>query len=99
MAAWLQRDIAFSAPYVLLGTNSNSAMRAVLESAGLDVPPRVLGGAGMFGEFPGIDRLPGLEIDAEKWPLIGLPEGPVVPDGPLPEGWERVGEGASVPES
>ena len=36
LAAWLQQDRAFSAPYVLLGTNSNSAMRFVLEQADLD---------------------------------------------------------------
>ncbi|GAB4555945.1 MAG: hypothetical protein Tsb0013_18760 [Phycisphaerales bacterium] len=90
-AAWMQRDIAFTAPYVLLGSNSNSAMRAMLQTAGLEVPASVLAGTGFFGEFPGIDQSPGEELPVDQWPAIGLPEGPRIPEGPLPDGWDAPG--------
>lgn len=72
----LQRDRLFSAPYELLGPNSNAAMRAVLESAGLRLPRRVLDGAGVLGEFPGIDASVGPEIPPARWAEHGLPGGP-----------------------
>lgn len=91
VAAWLQRDIAFEADYVLVGTNSNSAMRAVMQRAGLAPPDRVRNGAGILGEFPGIDRNPGGEVDPSTWREIGLPMGPQTPSGPMPDGWDALG--------
>ncbi len=91
-AAWLQRDIAFSEPYILLGSNSNAAMRALLQSAGLEVPESVLNARGMLGEFPGIDQSPGSELTSDQWPGAGLPNGPRTIEGPLPGGWLELGE-------
>lgn len=72
-AACLQRQRVFSEAYVLLGPNSNSAMRHALESCGCGVPDAVLRGGGVLGEFPGIDTDPGEELPAWRWPLLGLP--------------------------
>ncbi len=71
-AAALQRDRVFDAPYVLLCTNSNAALRRVMESSGLTMPPRVLAGAGVTGEFPGIDCDPGNEVSLEQWTHYGI---------------------------
>jgi hypothetical protein len=72
-ARCLQRDRLFANRYALLGPNSNSAMAVVLEACGLDAPDAVLGGAGVFGEFPGVDLDPGEEIPRAAWPDFGIP--------------------------
>jgi hypothetical protein len=71
-AACLQRDRLFERQYILLGPNSNSAMAAVLAACALDAPAQVLGGAGLLGEFPGVDMDPGDEIDGARWAEFGL---------------------------
>ncbi|HBS29284.1 MAG TPA: hypothetical protein DEB06_07495 [Phycisphaerales bacterium] len=71
-AECLTRDRVFSAPYVLLGANSNAALRRTMESCGVGVPARVLRGAGPLGEFPGIDQDPGPEVPSDQWPALGL---------------------------
>ncbi|MFG0274063.1 MAG: hypothetical protein ACF8QF_03290 [Phycisphaerales bacterium] len=71
-AACLQRDRLFERQYILLGPNSNSAMAAVLDACGLDAPGHVRNGAGMLGEFPGVDMHPGAEIDDARWHEFGL---------------------------
>lgn len=70
-AACLQRDRVFEMPYFLLGPNSNSSMRAVCEACSVELPDHVLGGAGLFGEFPGVERSPGKEIPHQRWPDLG----------------------------
>ena len=72
-ARCLQRDRVFADRYALLGPNSNSAMAAVLAACGIDAPDAVLAGAGLFGEFPGVDLDPGEEIPAAEWPAFGIP--------------------------
>ncbi|TVQ59972.1 MAG: hypothetical protein EA379_09260 [Phycisphaerales bacterium] len=72
----LQRDRIFEHRYLLLGPNSTSGLRAAFRAAGLDLPEHVLRGAGILGEFPGVDLHPGAEIPAERWADFGLPEGP-----------------------
>ena len=90
-AAWMQRDIAFDADYVLLGSNSNSAMRALLEHAGLEVPSSILASGGFFGEFPGINFRPGTELTPDRWPDAGLERGPRPVPTPLPDAWDELG--------
>ena len=75
-AGALGRDRLFESQYVLLGANSNAAMRAILEDSGLDLPAHVAGGGGMLGEFPGVNIHPGAEIEPARWDLFGLPDGP-----------------------
>ncbi|MEM1422720.1 MAG: hypothetical protein AAGH64_01830 [Planctomycetota bacterium] len=87
-AAWMQRDIAFTTDYILLGSNSNSAMRAMLQAVGLEVPASVLAGNGYFGAFPGIDQDPGRELPVDQWPSTGLPGGPRPVPGPHPDAWD-----------
>jgi len=72
-ARCLQRDRLFTNRYALLGPNSNSAMAAVLGLCGLDAPDAVLDGAGVFGEFPGVDLEPGKEIPRAEWAAFGIP--------------------------
>lgn len=72
-AACLQRDRMWSARYVLVGSNSNSAMRATLGECGCETPVRVTAGAGLFGEFPGIDVALGGEIEGDRWEDFGVP--------------------------
>lgn len=72
----LERDRVFDAPYVLVGRNSNSALRSALEDIGLTLPRRVLDGGGLLGEFPGVDLSPGPEIPPRRWAEVGLPRGP-----------------------
>lgn len=87
-AECLQRDRMWSARYVLIGSNSNSAMRRTLADCGCQTPDRVLSGAGLFGEFPGIDAPLGSEIQGERWGDFGVP-------GPTEAGAElmaRLGE-------
>lgn len=72
----LERDRVFRAPYVLIGRNSNSALRRALADIGLALPQRVLEGGGMLGEFPGVDLDPGDEVAPDKWADVGLPRGP-----------------------
>jgi hypothetical protein len=48
-------------------------MAAVLDACGLGAPAAVLGGAGVFGEFPGVDLDPGEEIPRAEWPAFGIP--------------------------
>lgn len=68
----LTRDRVWSAGYSLLGTNSNSGMARVLKDVGLSLPPRVRDGGGILGEFPGIDRDPGPEIQRSQWERYGI---------------------------
>lgn len=68
----LQRDRVFEAPYMLVGPNSNAAMRRVAEECGVTLPPRVLGGFGLLGEFPGIDADVGAEVEPSEWPRFGV---------------------------
>lgn len=75
----LQRDRLWMSEYRLLGSNSNRAMRAVLEEAGLRLPSRVLQGGGVLGEFPGIGAALGDEVPPRQWPAFGLPSGPTMP--------------------
>lgn len=58
-ARCLMRDRVYSARYVLLGPNSNSAMRAALESCGLALPDSVLNRGGALDDFPGVRMDPG----------------------------------------
>lgn len=71
-AECVTRDRVFSAPYVLLGTNSNAGLRRTMESCGLGIPARVLQGGGMLGEFPGIETDPGEELPGAEWASFGL---------------------------
>lgn len=71
-AACLQRDRLFAAQYILLGPNSNSAMASALASCGLALPDAVVSGAGILGEFPGIDLNPGDELPAHRWRDFGV---------------------------
>lgn len=80
-AECLQRDRVFRAQYILLGPNSNSALRAVAEGCGCPLPVRPLQSGGMMGEFPGIEMSPGPELAALEWAMFGLPDGPQ----PVPE--------------
>jgi hypothetical protein len=75
--ACLQRDRAFALEYRLLGPNSNSGIRAVAEACGLALPPHVLSGGGMLGEFPGIELSPGDEVPEDLWESVGIPKNPV----------------------
>lgn len=68
----LARDRVFERRYFLLGPNSTSGLRAAFESAGLKFPARVLAGAGVLGEFPGVDLPAGREIPAPEWAAYGL---------------------------
>lgn len=68
----LQRDRIFDQPYVLVGTNSSSGLRRVMEEAGLRLPEHVLRGGGVFGEFPGVQLSPGEELPPERWASHGL---------------------------
>jgi hypothetical protein len=71
--ACLQRDRAFTLEYRLLGPNSNSGIRAVAEACGLALPPHVLSGGGMLGQFPGIELSPGEEVPEDLWESVGIP--------------------------
>lgn len=71
-AACLQRDRLFAAQYLLLGPNSNSAMASMLTACGLALPDAVAAGAGILGEFPGIDLDPGEAIPADRWRHFGV---------------------------
>jgi hypothetical protein len=88
----LQDDVIFSEPYKLLGPNSNSGIRAVMERAGVELPASVLGGGGMLGAFPGIDKPPGAPIDASAWADLGLPMGPRRPSPRVEPAPEPAGE-------
>lgn len=71
-ARCLQRDRVFSEPYMLVGANSNAGLRRAMEECGLRLPERLLTGAGLFGEFPGIDQSVGDEIPSRWWALHGI---------------------------
>lgn len=71
-AARFQRDRVFATPYVLLGANSNAAMRAALGEVGVILPAHVLAGAGATGSFPGVDFDAGPELPADAWAAHGL---------------------------
>ncbi len=73
-ARCLQRDRVFSEPYSLVTTNSSSGLRAAIESCGCAIPMHVAQSGGVLGEFPGIDRSPGAEVDAGEWRRFGLGE-------------------------
>jgi len=70
--ACLQRDRMWSSRYVLVGANSNSAMLATLGDCDCDAPAQVVSGAGLFGEFPGVDADLGDEVEAGKWVMYGV---------------------------
>lgn len=70
-ARCLQRDRLYEKPYFILGPNSNSAMRAACEACEVPLPKHVTGGAGVLGEFPGVNFSPGEEIPAERWTEFG----------------------------
>lgn len=71
-AACLRRDRVFARRYFLLGPNSNSAMRAAYDECGVELPRRVMQGAGALGEFPGINMDPGAPIPPQRWEQFGL---------------------------
>lgn len=72
-AECLQRDRMWSARYVLIGSNSNSAMRETLLDCDCQTPGHVLAGSGLFGEFPGIDADLGDEVPPDEWWAFGVP--------------------------
>lgn len=72
----LQRDRIFDAEYVLVGPNSNAAMRRAITDCGLVLPERVAQGGGMMGEFPGVEFDVGAEIEPERWPGFGVVPAP-----------------------
>lgn len=72
----LQRDRVFALEYRLLGPNSNSAMRAVLEDADIPLPDRIATSGGMLGEFPGMELSPGEELPPSLWPEAGIAKSP-----------------------
>lgn len=78
----LLRDRVFSEPYVLLGANSNAAMRRVIEQCGCALPERILQSGGWLGEFPGIDADVGDELPIDRWPDAGIPAAPTAPAAP-----------------
>lgn len=71
----LWRDRVFEAVYVLIGANSNAAMRRVTSECGVALPARVLGGGGLLGEFPGVDADVGAEIAPADWGRFGVVPG------------------------
>jgi hypothetical protein len=71
-AKLLRRDRVFSAPYELTARNSNAAMARALKDAGLALPARVAQGAGLLGEFPGINLDPGKDIAPSRWTEYGI---------------------------
>lgn len=73
--ACLERDRVFSEAYVLVGPNSNAAMRRVCEECGLSMPEEVRSGGGVFGEFPGIDSSVGAEVPRAEWSRFGVVPG------------------------
>ncbi len=72
----LQRDRAFTGRYALLGPNSSSGLRAAFESAGVPLPAALRNSGGAWGEFPGVERLPGEELHADAWREHGFRIGP-----------------------
>lgn len=72
----LRRDRVFEAAYMLIGPNSNAAMRRVTSECGVALPARVLAGIGLLGEFPGIDAEVGAEVEPAEWPRFGVGIGP-----------------------
>lgn len=73
IARTLAADRLFEQRYYLLGPNSTSGLRAAFRTAGLEFPPRIIHGAGMWGEYPGVDLSPGREIDPKEWGTFGIP--------------------------
>lgn len=71
-AICLQQDRVFGARYALLGTNSSSGLRRTLELCDCEMPSRIVGSGGFFGEYPGIDEDPGPVLDRERWPVYGI---------------------------
>jgi hypothetical protein len=78
-ARCVQSDRMWAAPYQLLGTNSTSGMRAVLEDCGCSLTATILAGGGAFGTFPGVDLELGETLPPEGWPEFGIPGGPTSP--------------------
>ncbi|MBL8744928.1 MAG: hypothetical protein JNK58_01085 [Phycisphaerae bacterium] len=68
----LRRDRMFEAVYMLVGPNSNAAMRRVTSECGITLPAAVIGGSGLLGEFPGIDAEVGAEVDFSEWARFGV---------------------------
>ncbi|TVQ77403.1 MAG: hypothetical protein EA380_07395, partial [Phycisphaeraceae bacterium] len=73
----LQRDRVFTVEYALLGPNSNSGIRKVMQEHDLRLPPRILAAEGAFAEYPGITMDPGDDLDPADWHAVGLTKGPV----------------------
>lgn len=69
----LAADRVFEHRYLLLGPNSTSGLRAAFRAAGLEFPPRIIHGAGIWGEYPGVDLSPGGEIEPRDWGSFGVP--------------------------
>ncbi|MEM9083299.1 MAG: hypothetical protein AAGB34_06860 [Planctomycetota bacterium] len=76
-ALFLQRDRLFLVRYQLLGPNSNSAMRSVLEAAGIQLNPKMIASGGPLGSFPGIQLPAGEEVPPSRWAEFGFLEGPI----------------------
>jgi hypothetical protein len=75
-ASELQRDRVFSRAYRLLGPNSNSAIRAVMEQVGLTLPMRVVSSGGVLGSYPGVHLDPGDAAPLAGGPPTNGSEGP-----------------------
>ena len=69
----LARDGYFPEPYRLLSSNSNAAMRWVMEDIGLTLPEHVLGSGGTLGRYPGVNTAVG---ELTPWPDAGVSEEP-----------------------
>ncbi len=82
----LASERMFEERYLLLGPNSTSGLRAAFRAAGLEFPARIIHGAGMWGEFPGVDLAPGREIERARWGMFGVSPAvgrvPAAPVGP-----------------
>lgn len=76
IVARLQTDRLFAGAYRLLGPNSNSALRTVLQEAGIPLPEHVLASGGVLGAFPGIEKNPGPSVPPDQWDNAALPSGP-----------------------
>lgn len=87
-AICLQEDVMFREAYVLVGANSSSGLRAVMEGCGLELPAHVVASGGLFGAFPGVNASVGERMPAERWRMNGLPGGPV----PVPRAEAEFGD-------
>lgn len=91
-AICLQQDRVFSERYALVGTNSSSGLRRVMEECGCEIPSRILNSGGVFGEFPGINKDPGRFLDRNLWPGFGIEgEEEILPPSDQPTPPQTVG--------